>query len=143
MEKSILILAIIAILLAACVPKVQEAKTIEEAKNITPAPNVTEAPKEVVPITPPKEEYIIINKSINTLYNDKQQKFKWNAYIIELLYVSSDGELCQIKINGQTGIYEKDKPTEFDKGLTVEMMDAVPTHGFTGDACKVALYSPS
>lgn len=140
MRNLILMISMIAMFLAACAPTLVEKAPPAEVKNITPIPNITE---EVVAPAPVQEEYVQLNKSINTLFNNKQQKFKWSTYVIELLSVSGDNTLCQLKINGKTGFYEKNKPVDFDKNLRVEVLDAVVTHGFTGDACKVAMYNPN
>lgn len=142
MKNLITILTIMTLLISACAPKMEEAKPDVTVNDTAPIQNITVQPKPAVP-PQPAEELIMLNKSINTLYNDKLQKFKWGTYLIELLSVSSDNELCNIRINGQSGYYELGSETDFDKNLRVEVLEAFTTHGFTGDACKVGLYNPN
>jgi len=110
----------------------------QPVQNTTPVSNTTK-PVSNVSVVEPKETYVRINNTITTLYNDGKQKFKWGNYVIELLYVSSDGSGCQLSIDGKSNWYSKDEDTRVDELLVIRVLTGYPTHGFTGDVCQIAL----
>lgn len=130
--KQLISFSILLLFLAACAP-------VQTMPNATQPQQNTTKPGSNVTVVEPKENIVRINSSVTTLYNDEKQKFKWGNYVIELLYVSSDGSGCQLRIDGKSNWYSKDEDTRVDELLVIRVLNGYPTHGFTGDVCQIAI----
>ena len=125
--------------MTACVPKLQKVQQ-PAVQAVIQAPPEQAQNTTVVSTVEPKQETVQIASTPTTLYNDEKQKFQYRSYTLELMYVATDGSGCQIKINGKSNWYNKDEDVSFDEALKIRVMQAVPTHGYGGDACQIALF---